>query len=85
MKLKRSTAYAQSLLKRGCCDCGESRYYLVEIHHIDGDPFNNKPDNVEIVCSNCHRKRHLKKDSKGRWVYHPKNSVLTPRHLLSRL
>lgn len=26
----------------------------LEIHHIDGDHKNNKPDNLQILCPNCH-------------------------------
>lgn len=25
-----------------------------QLNHIDGNPFNNKLDNLEIVCPNCH-------------------------------
>lgn len=25
-----------------------------QLNHIDGDPLNNKLDNLEIVCPNCH-------------------------------
>ena len=26
----------------------------LELHHIDGNRFNNKMDNLQILCSNCH-------------------------------
>lgn len=26
----------------------------IELHHIDGDRFNNKFDNLQILCCNCH-------------------------------
>jgi len=68
-----------------CAGCGIDRFYLLQIHHIDGNNGNNDAENLEIVCANCHIKRHLKKRKKdGRFVYHPKGS-LTPRHLLPSL
>lgn len=27
-------------------------------HHRDGDPTNNAPENVAILCRSCHTKRH---------------------------
>jgi len=26
----------------------------LEIDHIDGDPFNNVPENLRLICPNCH-------------------------------
>ena len=26
----------------------------LELHHKDGDPFNNELDNLSILCPNCH-------------------------------
>jgi hypothetical protein len=67
-----------------CVDCNENRDYMLCVHHIDGNPKNNPIDgsNWEIVCRNCHRKRHLVKKNEG-WVYNTK--FLTPRHLLKTL
>lgn len=65
-----------------CCDCKESRKYLLVMHHIDGNIANNDITNLEIVCGTCHMKRHLKiKD--GEWVYLP--SALTPRDRLDEI
>ena len=46
-------------LKNNRCDrCSLSSWQDVpiplEIHHIDGDCHNNSPDNVELLCPNCH-------------------------------
>ena len=29
------------------------------IHHIDGNPENNSPTNLEPLCPRCHKKHHL--------------------------
>lgn len=46
-------------IKQDACEsCGNS-YWLnkklpLELHHKDGDHFNNELDNLEILCPNCH-------------------------------
>lgn len=35
-----------------CCICHSNR--TVQIHHIDGDPSNNDPDNLCVLCLLCH-------------------------------
>lgn len=83
-RLKRHTAYYDDLLEGTKCGCGINEIYLLQIHHKDGNHNNNEPDNLEVVCANCHIKRHLKKRIKdGKWVYHPKS--LTDRELLKTL
>lgn len=82
-RLKRTTKYYDQLLSNAICECGEKSKYLLQIHHIDGNNKNNLPDNLEIVCANCHVKRHLKKLGSGEYVYHPRS--LTDRSLLKDL
>lgn len=83
-KLKRHTKHYDELLESSSCACGVSEVYLLQIHHIDGDNTNNDPANQEVVCANCHIKRHLKKRKKdGKLVYHPNS--LTDRELLRSL
>jgi hypothetical protein len=82
-RIKRHTEYYINLVKSGCIGCKENRYYLLQIHHIDSDRNNNKPRNLEVVCGNCHIKRHLKIDKFGKLSYHP--SSLTDRNLLKEL
>ena len=64
------------------CKCGEKRLYLLQVHHIDGNSSNNVVSNFEIVCGNCHIKRHLTLIN-GEWRYWTK--VLTPRDMLDKL
>lgn len=58
-----------------CCEvCGWDEKHpvdgaiLTEIDHIDGDAENCSPDNLKILCPNCHSKtpthRNRNKDSK---------------------
>ena len=79
-KLKRGTAFYKQLLETTACKCGEKTLYLLQIHHVDGNNKNNENNNLEVVCANCHVKRHLKQNKKGVWIYHPKS--LTDRKLL---
>ena len=76
----------KNLIKRTtnpkCCDCEEDRRYLLVVHHKDGDNKNNIKDNLEIVCYNCHAKRHLYKMG-NKWVNH--TSSLTNRDILKSL
>lgn len=49
----------------------------LEIHHIDGDYTNNKEENLQLLCPNCHsltetHKLHNKKGRQGRKKYYIK-------------
>jgi len=39
-----------------CPFCDIADVAVLEIHHIDGDPSNNKIENLIVVCGNCHSK-----------------------------
>ena len=46
-------------IKRNECEmCGlkewRSQKLTLELHHIDGNRFNNNLDNLQILCPNCH-------------------------------
>ncbi len=67
-----------------CVGCGETRIYLLCVHHIDGEHSNDTDENLEIVCANCHKIRHLRYDEATKsWIYLTK--VLTPRDKLGEL
>jgi len=48
------------IAKRGStCDCCKNNNWLgytipLEVHHIDGDKFNNDESNLVLLCPNCH-------------------------------
>lgn len=69
-------------IKLECIDCKENKEYLLNVHHIDGISSNNTKENIEIVCANCHTKRHLEFKN-GKWTVNYK--VLTPRDKLKEL
>lgn len=41
-----------------CQECGISKHnkkeIILECDHIDGDHLNNKPNNLRLICPNCH-------------------------------
>lgn len=39
----------------------------IEIHHMDGNPYNNELDNLEILCSQCHQSEHAKRNAEGNY------------------
>lgn len=45
-----------------CSWCGyndkhpETGEPILDVDHIDGDPTNNHPENLRVLCPNCHRK-----------------------------
>lgn len=72
--------YALDISK--CSSCPENRYYLLNVHHIDGNRKNNIDSNLEVVCCNCHALRHLSWNG-DRWVLNYKE--LTDRSKLEEL
>lgn len=63
-----STAYRQMVEKRECNRCGSTEQLVV--HHRDGIHTNNRPDNLEVLCSPCHSSHH-----KQEWWDRQKASV----------
>ena len=70
----RTYLYKKSNFK--CEVCGYEGYNLktgktiLQIHHIDGNSKNNSPDNLQVICPNCHAKTEnymaLNKGKSGR-------------------
>lgn len=36
----------------------KDRAFLIQVHHWDGDPGNNSPDNLVALCTVCHLHMH---------------------------
>ncbi len=55
LKLK---LYKLNLKKKQCEDCGIKKWngaeLTFELHHNDGNGFNNNLNNLKILCPNCH-------------------------------
>jgi 5-methylcytosine-specific restriction endonuclease McrA len=45
-------------LYEGCVICGNKELPILEIHHKDGNRENKSPDNLVVLCPNCHKKVH---------------------------
>lgn len=74
---------AQTFDLGSCCVvCGESAPYKLTVHHIDGDRTHNRPENLELVCWNCHSHRHLRLVD-DTWSFSTRS--LTPREIVMRL
>jgi hypothetical protein len=59
--LGKTTSIRKRLIKeRGyqCECCGLSQWFdhpiMIELHHVDGDRWNNDRSNLQLLCPNCH-------------------------------
>ena len=41
-----------------CERCEYSKYEILHVHHKDRDVNNNSPENLELICPNCHYEEH---------------------------
>ncbi len=52
--------YIKEKFDNKCCECGWNKINPItessplEVHHKDGDYKNNKEENLELLCPNCH-------------------------------
>lgn len=52
--------YLYEKYNNACCKCGWNKVHPItnnvplEVHHKDGDAFNNNESNLELLCPNCH-------------------------------
>src|SRR5215475_6875991 len=47
---------AMKSVEGSCAACGHIERLVV--HHVDGDPMNNSPANLQTLCSPCHSYWH---------------------------
>jgi len=82
--------------KYECPDCGRTeaeieqqfnpnewnaaQHNLLEVHHKNGKPFDNRPENQIALCRLCHDLRHGNKPSK-RAIKALRGSLKTEKHL----
>jgi len=53
----------KSGLKTNCCEiCGLTDWlgkpFVMELHHLNGDGQNNRLENLQLLCCNCHAQTH---------------------------
>lgn len=73
-------------LKEAKCEiCGHSE--SIELHHINGNPTDNRLENLQILCPNCHAKTdnyRVKNANQGRIIQDPKTLYLTEEEIQQR-
>lgn len=46
------------LLEDACAECGATTWLgqplSLHLHHVNGDPHDNRLENLQILCPNCH-------------------------------
>ena len=72
-RVERSTMRKYLAEDRGyhCEVCGISEWQnkklTLQVDHINGDPGNDRPDNIRLICPNCHSQTpYLGNGNKGR-------------------
>ena len=64
------------LEKRGkkCERCGYDKHEVLQIHHKDKNRSNNRFNNLELICPNCHFEEHYLEKS---WLRKKSESILS--------
>lgn len=64
---------------KSCERCGYNKYEILQIHHKDRNRSNNKIENLELICPNCHYEEHYFKKSwlRGHLEKKIKTGILT--------
>lgn len=53
---------ARKFISTRCATCGTAE--TLQVHHLDKNPANNKPENLMTLCRSCHTKWHWTHDAK---------------------
>ncbi len=48
---------------KNCERCGYNKYEILQIHHKNRNKKDNRIDNLEIICPNCHYEEHFLRKS----------------------
>lgn len=68
-----------------CCGTGLKDDILPELHHINGDNYDGRPENLQFLCPNCHSKTSDYKGKKQDTTIKHSNSYLSnPENVLMR-
>lgn len=61
LRSKRGSIRQKLLGEVGKCeDCGITTIDILTVHHKDGNPWNNRRINLELLCPNCHAVKSVK-------------------------
>jgi len=64
-KLSRQRAwwkYSRPFPNAKCTNCTKSKQEIrIELHHINKNPLNNEPNNIILLCVDCHKNIHIGK------------------------
>lgn len=77
--------FKENIKEPKCEICGYTD--SVELHHINGNPLDNRIENLQILCPNCHSKTEnfrIKNSSIGRRIQDPKTLFLTEEEIQQR-
>ncbi len=55
---------ARNLCGSRCESCGSARRELC-VHHLDGNPANNRKENIQTLCHSCHMGWHWRNGMRG--------------------
>lgn len=87
-KLIRSSDLIKKLISIGreykCERCGTTEWcgeeLKLQVHHIDGDHFNNQLDNLKLLCPNCHSQTDTYAGKKNKKGIRTNKYVKTPKY-----
>jgi len=54
----RNLAFKVFWFKKECEKCWKIEW-IICVHHVDENPWNNEKDNLQILCDFCHKRLHL--------------------------